>query len=146
MLDALIGQKNAIKILQEDEGRFLFGVIEFRFFSYLVDTYATSNGGYLRKKQYSYITPDYCFCLSAGIKMMETMHSAIGDTAKIIDSWKYDEKIAQNHLKSELNKLKQTIDEAYDNAWVSQFSTQLLSKLSDKVSSITKTISDEFRI
>ena len=54
MLNALIGNENSLELLKEGSNRLLFGILEFMFFSYLVDTKATQNGKLLRKKVFLY--------------------------------------------------------------------------------------------
>lgn len=146
MLSVLINKNNALEILKEGQETLKFGVLEFRFFSFLVDTYDNTNAKCLRKKKYSYITQDYYFILKNGIIMLSELHPNVGDAELLVSSWKYDATIAQKHLEDEVEKFKKTLDKAVKAAYMSDYSELHLDYIADMVTKITQSIEDIFKI
>ena len=55
------------------------------------------------------MTTDYYQCMKCGIYMLARIHPIICDPDKIVNMWKYDVKLAHDHLKEEIDKLIATI-------------------------------------
>lgn len=144
MLIALTGKENAISILRGNCGKFQFGVLEFRFFSFLVDTYKHQNAWYLRRGKYSYMTHDYYICLRTGVIMLSEMHPLIGDPEILINKWNYDAKLSQDHLNNEIEKFKCVVDKATEIAYQSNYSKLYLDYLADIVSKAVCSIEEVF--
>ncbi len=141
MLTHLIGKKNTDKMLKNN-GSFKFGLIEFLFFSFLLDTYSERDAKKFRKRKFSEVSESYHNRLKRGVEILFLLHSFSGDPQKIINSWHYEADISKQKLKNELVIFKKAIKNALKAAYSSDETKIHVDYIRDIVSDATKRINN----
>ena len=141
MLNHLIGEENTSKMLTDDSS-FKFGLIEFLFFSFLLDTYSDRDAKKFRKKAFSSLSRSYYHRLKRGVEILSLFHPFIGDPKKIINSWHYEAGISKQKLEKELAIFNKAIERALDVAYSSDETQTHIDYIQDIVAEATTRVNN----
>lgn len=109
MLKGLLMDDLAYKKMKDNKKTSKFGVYEFGFFSFLIDTAVTDDGKKLCNSDFSNLSFGYYCCMKLGINMLSRYHQGIDVTSATMEMKKYNITSSKSELIHAINQLMKDI-------------------------------------